>query len=240
MLQKSVIDLKQRRKLFRIGLILIIAMSGFLIPTNHSSAVESTIIGFVIEADQLEGTIKGANLINGETADRPSRPMLELKFEHTTVKGLKIKKLVKTPNGIVTNIISSGDTVLFNNLSLSVTNPGDIETYTPANGNIGLKNVKLLAHLVTSDRSILPKFNLSFEEGGKVELEPMNETELNLVKSNIETILKSQASQVGIALQEGQNQNLAQDSTPEPSVSGDGGVSPISEDPQTIKTSDAD
>ncbi|EKN68765.1 hypothetical protein BABA_11951 [Neobacillus bataviensis LMG 21833] len=240
MLQKTVIDLKQRRKLFRIGLIFIIAMSGFLIPTNHSSAVESILIGFVIEADQLEGTIKGTNLINGETADQPSRPMLELKFEHTTVKGLKIKKLVKTPNGIVTNIISSGDTVLFNNLSLSVTNPGEFETYTPASGNIGLKNVKLLAHLVTSDHSILPKFNLSFEEGGKVELEPMNETVLKMVKSNIETILISQANQASIDPQGGQDQNLAKDNTSEPSVSEESDANPISEDPQPIKTIDAD
>ncbi|WML38867.1 hypothetical protein RCG19_16945 [Neobacillus sp. OS1-2] len=188
--------MKQRRKLFRIGLILIIAMSGFLIPTNHSSAVESTIIGFIIEADQLEGTIKGAELINGETADQPSRPMLELKFEDTNVKGLKIKKLIKTPNGIVTNIISSGDTVLFNNLSLSVTNPGEIVTYTPDNGNFGLKNVKLLAHHVTSDQSILPKFNVSFVEGGDVELEPMNETNLSAVKSKIEYILNAQSQTI--------------------------------------------
>ncbi len=170
-------------------------MSGLLIPTNHSSAVESTIIGFIIEADQLEGTFKGANLINGETGDQPSRPMLELKFEQTTVKGFKIKKLIKTPNGIVTSIFSSGDTVLLNNLSLSVTNPGEIMTYTPVNGNIGLKNVKLLAHLVTSDYSILPKLNVSFVEGGEVELDSMNVTELIEEKAKLEDILKSQTTQ---------------------------------------------
>ncbi|MFJ7728812.1 hypothetical protein ACIQXV_22135 [Neobacillus sp. NPDC097160] len=119
--------------------------------------------------------------------------MLELKFENASVKGLMIKKLVKTPNGIMTNIITSGDTVLFKNLSLYVTNPGEIETYTPANGNIGLKNVKLLAHAVTSDSSILPKYNLSFENGGENELEPKSEQELIQINAYLENLLKSHA-----------------------------------------------
>ncbi|MFK9094504.1 hypothetical protein [Bacillus salipaludis] len=186
--------MKQRRKPYRVIIILIIAISGFFIPTMNSFAVESTIIGFIIEANQLEGTINGVYLTNKETSNQLDRPMLELKFENASVKGLMIKKLVKTPNGFMTNIITSGDTVLFKNLSLYVTNPGEIQTYTPANGNIGLKNVKLLAHAVTSDSSILPKYNLSFENGGENELEPKSEQELIQIKAYLENSLKSHAN----------------------------------------------
>ncbi|MFJ7728813.1 hypothetical protein ACIQXV_22140 [Neobacillus sp. NPDC097160] len=59
--------MKQRRKPYRVIIILIIAISGFFIPTMNSFAVESTIIGFIIEANQLEGTINGVNLTNKET-----------------------------------------------------------------------------------------------------------------------------------------------------------------------------
>ncbi|WP_066065998.1 hypothetical protein [Neobacillus soli] len=127
---------------------------------------------------------------SGDTAEQKDRPMLELKFQNLSADGLMIKKLVKTSKGVITIDMSPEDAVFFNTLSLNVTNAGFGNSYLPTNGNIGLKDVKLLAHRVTSDSSSIPKFNLRFVEGGQVEMEPKSEEELLQLKAGLEQLLK--------------------------------------------------
>src|SRR4051812_3192178 len=83
-------------------IILVLIISGLLIPTKDSFASNPTIIGFIIEATQMEGTMEDPVMITDDTADQKDRPMLELKFVNLSAKGLIIKKLVKSPKGIVT------------------------------------------------------------------------------------------------------------------------------------------
>ncbi|MBV7503988.1 hypothetical protein KW850_01740 [Bacillus sp. sid0103] len=182
----------ERNYIYKFLIILVLIIGGLLIPSKDSFASNSTIIGFIIVASQMEGTMEDPVIITGDTAEQKDRPMLELKFENLSAEGLSIKKLVQSPKGIVTIDMSPKDTVLFNSLSLQVTTAEFSEHYLPATGNIGFKNIKLLAHRVTANHSSLPQFHLKFNEGGEVELEPKSEEELIQMKTTLKYFLSSQ------------------------------------------------
>lgn len=184
-----VMALKRRNNTYKMVIIFILIICGLLIPTKDSYASNPTVIGFIIEASQMEGTMAAPFMIVGNTSEQKDRVMLGLKFENLSADGLMIKKLVKTPNGIVTIDMTPKETVHFDNLNLSVTNAVFAEKYHPASGNIGLKNVKLLAHHVTTDNSNLPQFKLSINQGGQVELEPKSEAELIEIKALLDGLL---------------------------------------------------
>lgn len=186
-----VIVLIRRNNTIKITIVLVLTLSWLFLLTKDSFASNPTIIGFIIEAKQMEGTMKNPVMITGDTSEQKDRPMLELKFDNLTAKNLIIKKLVETPKGLITIEITHKDSALFNHLSLHITNAEFSEHYLPSAGNIGLKNVKLLAHQVTADNLSLPQFNLSFNEGGKVEMEPKSEEELLYMKAVLEKLINS-------------------------------------------------
>jgi hypothetical protein len=170
---------------------LILIISGLLLSTKDSFASDPKIIGFVIEATQMEGTMQEPTITAGDTTEQKNQPMLELKFENLSAEGLTIKKLIKSPKGIETIEMSPEDKVLFSNLSLKVTNAQFSENYLPTTGNFGIKNIKLLAHSVTANHSILPQFKLSLNEGGQVEMESKSEEELLQMKTYLQQLISS-------------------------------------------------
>ena len=159
-----------------------------MIPTKYSLADNESTIGFIIEANQMEGTPLGMLLAVGETTDEKARPMLELKFADSSVNGLKIKKLVKTQNGIVTTKIISNEMVHFQTLTLKVSNAEFKDIYVPELGKIGFHDIKLLAHNVETNAANLPQFVLEFETGDTLELQPKNEQELQTIKNTLENL----------------------------------------------------
>lgn len=186
---EMVIALKQTNNTYKFVIIIFLIFCGLMVPTKGSYASNSTIVGFIIEASQMEGVMQDPTMIVGDTIEQRDRPMLALTFNNLSADGLIIKKLVKTPKGIVTIDMAPKGEVLFNNLKLIVTNAVYSENYIPANGNIGLKNVKLLAHRVTTDSSSLPQFNLIINEGGQVEMEPKSEEELIQMQALLKKLL---------------------------------------------------
>lgn len=184
-----VIALKQKNNTYKFVVIVFLTIGALIVPSKYSSASNQTIIGFIIEAAQMEGTLHPPEMIVGDTTEQKDLPMLELTFENLSADGLIIKKLVNTPNGMITLDMTSKDSVLFNNLTLKVTNAVFGGNYFPSKGNIGLKNVKLLTHSVTTDSSNLPQFNLTFNEGGQVEMEPKSKEELVYMKAVLEKLI---------------------------------------------------
>ena len=182
----------ERNNIYKFLIILVLILGGLFIPTKDSFASNTIVIGFIIEADQIEGTLEEPVIITEDTAAQKARPMLKLKFENLSAEGLRIKKLVQSPKGIVTIDMNPKETVIFNNLTLHVTNTEFAEHYLPVSGNIGFKKIKLLAHRVTANNSNLPQFQLGFNEGGEVELEPKSEDELIQMKTNLKYLLNSQ------------------------------------------------
>ncbi|MEH7096257.1 hypothetical protein [Neobacillus vireti] len=130
-------------------------------------------------------------MTTGDTTEKKNQPMLEMKFDNLHADGLVIKKVMKTKNGLISIDMIPNESVNFKNLSVKITNADLAEPYLPKNGNIGLKNVKLLAHNVTTDSSALPKLNVSFSSNGVVEMEPKNEQELIQTKDLLEQILNT-------------------------------------------------
>jgi hypothetical protein len=77
-------------------------------------------------------------------------------------------------------------------MALTAINNAELaEPYQPKNGNIGLKNFKLLTHNVTTDSSNSPRLNVNFSSNGRVEMEPKNEQELIQTKAVLEQILNT-------------------------------------------------
>ncbi|MEH7076152.1 hypothetical protein [Neobacillus drentensis] len=181
----------KRNYSYKFIIILVLMVCGLLIPTKDSFASNPKIIGFIIEAAQMEGSMEEPVMVTGDTAEQKDRPMLELNFSQLKAEGLSIKKLVQSPKGIVTIDMSPKETVLFNNLALQVTNAEFTENYLPADGNIGLKNIKLLAHHVSANNSNLPQFSLNINEGGQVEMEPKSEEELLQMKAFLKSLISN-------------------------------------------------
>ena len=183
--------MKQKKNPIKFVIIIIFAFSWLVIPPKNSLAVNSVVIGFIIEASRMEGTIQGLELVTGETINETDRPMLEMNFVNLKAEGLKIKKLVQIGGSTLTTNIGSEGNVQFKSLKVKVTNATfDNDTYKPENGNIGLKNVKLLAHSITTGEAALPQFQLTFNQGGNVELEPKSEQELKEMEALLKNLLK--------------------------------------------------
>lgn len=139
----------------------------------------------------MEGTLKEINMTTGDTTEQKNQPMLEMKFDTLHADGLVIKKVIKSRNGLISIEMIPNESVNFKNLSVKITNAEMAEPYLPKNGNIGLKNVKLLAHNVTTDSSDLPKLNVNFNSNSEVEMEPKNEQGLIQTKALLEQILNT-------------------------------------------------
>jgi hypothetical protein len=184
-----VMALKQRNYTYKYLIIVFLTFCAVFVPTHDSLASNPTVIGFIIEAKQLEGTIQEPKLVVGNTTDEKERSMLELTIENVKSEDLIIKKLVKTPQGFITLQMTSKDTILLKNLNIKVTNAEFSEHYIPITGNIGLKQVKLLAHSITTDSSTLPQFNLDFHGNGQVEMEPKSKEELNVIKAVLDKLI---------------------------------------------------
>ncbi len=184
------IALNYRKRLIKGVIILVLVCGWLIIPAKNSLAVNPVSIGFMIEAAQMEGDIQELDLINGETLDQKERPMLEMNFAVVSAEGLSIKKLVQTKEGTITTEITAKKNVLFKKLKLKVTNATFSGTYVPEQGVLGLKNVKLLVHNITTESSNLPQFNLEFKAGGEVELKPKSKQELIQIKSLLESLVK--------------------------------------------------
>lgn len=188
---EMVMALKHRNSTYKILIILITTLGGLLFLTKDSYASNPTVVGFIIEASKLEGTLQNPVMTVGNTAVEKNRSMLELKFDNLSSEDLVIRKIIKTSKGLVTTTMTSKEKIIFQNLTLSVTNAEFSEPFDPEIGNIGLKNVKLLAHNVKTDSSQLPQFQLIFNEGGQVELEPKSEAELLQMKAGLEQLISN-------------------------------------------------
>jgi hypothetical protein len=186
---EMVMALKHRSSTYKIILILVTTLSGLLFLTKDSYASNPTVVGFIIEASQMEGTLQNPVMIVGNTTVEEKKSMLELHFTNLSSQDLVIKKIVNTPSGIVTTSITSKEKINLDNVDVSVTNAEFSESYIPENGNIGFKNVKLLAHDIKTDHSSLPNFILEFYEGGQMELVPKSEDELLQLKAGLEQLL---------------------------------------------------
>ncbi|WP_027407646.1 hypothetical protein [Anoxybacteroides tepidamans] len=174
------------RPKFAIAILFLII--GLSFPVAHSSADSPSPVGFVIEARQLEGTMSALSIATGDTAEKKNIPMLLFRFDNATAEGLTIRKIIETPAGMVTVHMSSSDPAVFRDLVLKASNAQIGEIYKPKNGNIGFKNLKVLAHYVAANNASLPQLQAYFENGGKTEMQPSTEGEL---KQMIDAITKN-------------------------------------------------
>jgi hypothetical protein len=184
-----VMTLFSRNNILKLVMISAMSLSGLLTLTKDSFASNSTVVGFIIEAKQMEGTMTSPSIALGDTLDQKSMPMLEMNFENLASDGLIIKKIISTPNGEAIINMSSQDTAHFSNLKLLTTNAEFSESYKPTNGNIGFKNIKILAHFVSANDNSLPKFQLSFDDRIDSQLTPKSESELIQMKALLDSLI---------------------------------------------------
>lgn len=173
------------------GIALCLLICSMMLFLPHSKATESSPVGFVIEAEQLEGTMELPSIETGDTPHLPNVPMLLLKFQHASATKLKVTKLVHSPDGMISMEMSSDDVSSFDHLSLKVTNVQFKEIYKPEHGNIGFKHVKVLAHAVTWEQAGLPTLHVGWKQGEPINMEPIPENVLAALKEKLEQLLQS-------------------------------------------------
>lgn len=149
---------------------------------SYADASVSMNDGFVIEADRVEGVMGIPGIINGETSTQKNKLMLRLTFSKATIYGLTITKVLNTPNGPVTIHFKSTGPVELTNMAVDVTKIEFGGIYLPNKlGELGMKNVLLVAHKQTANEAILPALVASLEEQG-VPVDTTSDSDENLTK----------------------------------------------------------
>lgn len=177
--------------------------------SQYTLASANTTEGFIIEADEITGTLGIPLIVLGETASKKGVPMIDLAMDNVEVKGLVIKKVTQTPNGPLTTVIKSNGTAKLKKMRVQITNLETGGIFIPKFGYLGLKKVKLLAYKQTADIADLPSFSFSFESGVGSQMEDKNEEELKELIKNLDEGTKEDEKEEEIeepTQQEEQNQ----------------------------------
>ena len=176
--------MKHKGKLTILAILSTLILCSFPSSSQHSLASTNSTDGFIIEAEEIIGTLGIPLIVFGETASRKGVPMIDLAMDNVEVKGLVIKKVTQTPNGPITTVIKSNGTAKLDKMRVQITNLEFGGITLPKLGYLGLKKVKLLAHKQTADIADLSSFSFSFESGDGVQVEGKSEEELkNLIKN---------------------------------------------------------
>lgn len=162
--------------------------------TNISVAESPVTDGFIIEADRVEGVMLPPGITAGNTATKQNQVMLRLQYADVTIYGLKITKVLQTPGGPVTIHMNAHGPIQLKNMRVDATKVDFGSIYVPEKaGQIGMKNVRLVAHQQLADNADLPGLNLSMETGA---------ADIDTSGSDEET-LRNQADQLTQLLQGG-------------------------------------
>jgi hypothetical protein len=151
------------KKHFILAILLVFGLSFTCFP--HYSAADSassSTDGFIIEADAVEGVMGVPELVNGETSTSQNKLMLRVNYTHARIIGLKLTKVLNTPSGPVTIQMKASEPVELNQMSVDTTKLEFGGIYVPKIGEIGMKNVRLVAHKQTAETADLKGLNVSF------------------------------------------------------------------------------
>ena len=176
--------LKQTKKLILATIVGIFTTYLFTSSSPAIKASSSGTDGFIIEAQEITGTLGVPLIVFGETATRKAVPMIDLAMDNLEIKGLVIKKVTQTPNGPVTTVIKSGGLTKLKKMRVRITNVELGGLFIPKLGYLGMKDVKLLAYKQTADIADLPNFSVHYESGNANQMKDQNEEGLNqIIKS---------------------------------------------------------
>ena len=176
--------LKQTKKLILATIVGIFTTYLFTSSSPAIKASSSGTDGFIIEAQEITGTLGVPLIVFGETATRKAVPMIDLAMDNLEIKGLVIKKVTQTPNGPVTTVIKSGGLTKLKKMRVRITNIELGGLFIPKLGYLGMKDVKLLAYKQTADIADLPNFSVHYESGNANQMKDQNEEGLNqIIKS---------------------------------------------------------
>lgn len=176
--------LKRTKKLILATIVGIFTTYLFTSSSPAIKASSSGTDGFIIEAQEITGTLGVPLIVFGETATRKAVPMIDLAMDNLEIKGLVIKKVTQTPNGPVTTVIKSGGLTKLKKMRVRITNIELGGLFIPKLGYLGMKDVKLLAYKQTADIADLPNFSVHYESGNANQMKDQNEEGLNqIIKS---------------------------------------------------------
>ena len=170
--------MKYKGKIMILAILSTLVLCSFPSSSQQSLASTNSADGFIIEAEEITGTLGVPLIVSGDTSSRKGVPMIDLAMDHVEVKGLVIKKVTQTPNGPLTTVIKSNGTAKLNKMRVRITNLEFGGIFIPKLGYLGMKKVKLLAHRQTADFADLPSFSFSFDSKVGSQPDSKNEEEL--------------------------------------------------------------
>lgn len=151
------------KKHFIIATLLVLALSFTYLPKySAADTAPASTDGFIIEADAVEGVMGVPELVSGETSSSSNQLMLRIHYTHARIIGLKLTKVLNTPSGPVTIQMKASQPVELNQMSVDATKLEFGGIYVPKIGEIGMKDVRLVAHKQTADTADLNGLNVSF------------------------------------------------------------------------------
>ena len=145
--------------------------------------------GIIIHADRVEGVLSLPSLQDGETPSKKHQLMLRLTYKSVDIYGLTIYKTYTTSDKLLTVKMTSNDSVHIENMAVDVTHLEFGSLYISKNGQLGLKDVVLVAHHQTGDDMSLPGLTVSFTDEMPGEYPTDSEAMLNEQLSTLKTLL---------------------------------------------------
>ena len=180
------------KKHFILAILLVFGLSFTCFP--HYSAADSassSTDGFIIEADAVEGVMGVPELVNGETSTSQNKLMLRVNYTHARIIGLKLTKVLNTPSGPVTIQMKANEPVELNQMSVDATKLEFGGIYVPKIGEIGMKNVRLVAHKQTAGTADLKGLNVSFVSNAAVDTKSVSDDALKSLADKLTQLVSA-------------------------------------------------
>ncbi|MDP4161922.1 MAG: hypothetical protein Q8898_02360 [Bacillota bacterium] len=152
------------KRILLISLCLHLMLLTSLFSQNASAQTADTSLdGFIIQADRVIGSGMVATIVNQETASNTSKPMLRFHYASATIYGMKLTKELQTPQGIISVTLKADGPVTMNGMTVdasAITFKGAcLQALTPI-PEAGLENVVMVAHYMNAEDSNINQLTL--------------------------------------------------------------------------------
>ncbi|MFS0863204.1 DUF6230 family protein [Fredinandcohnia sp. 179-A 10B2 NHS] len=183
-------------KISKIAIIAMLLLSFTTFLSNHASANETSLTGFIVKADLIEGN----TMVSKITLNNQGQPVIRFEYKEAKIHGMTLVKEFNTPSGPVSTIIKATGPIKAQNLIVDATGidfQGACVAFGVSYPEVGLKNVTLVSEYMTSSYMDMKNLSLTTVNGHSSIKKPhlasvltdLHKKGANIIKDEIQNIM---------------------------------------------------
>lgn len=185
-----------KSKISKIAIIAMLLLSFTTFFGNHASANETSLTGFIVKADLIEGN----TMVTKITLNNQGQPVIRFEYKEAKIHGMTLVKEFNTPSGPVSTIIKASGPIKAQNLVVDATGidfQGACVAFGVSYPEVGLKNVTLVSEYMTSSYMDMKNLSLTTVNGHSSIKKPhlasiltdLHKKGANIIKDEIQNIM---------------------------------------------------